>query len=78
MKYLLKALLAIFVLKSLVILILFILAFVAWLSGGGNVLFPGLGLVVAMSVIVFLLFIMLIISVSITALLARVVFKGLP
>lgn len=78
MKYLIKALLIIFALQSLVILILFILALAAWFGGVGNVFFPGLGLVVAMSAVVVLLLIMLIISVAVTVLLARVVFKRLP
>lgn len=78
MNYLIKALLVISALISFTILLLFVLAFVAWLSGGGNVLFPGLGLIVAMWVIVVLLFIMLVISISVTILLAQVVFKRLP
>ena len=78
MKILIKALLVISTLISLVIFLLFALALIGWLSGVDNVLFPGLGLVVAMGAIVFLLLIMLIISVSITILLARIAFKRLP
>lgn len=78
MKFLIKTLFVISALISLVVFLLFVLTFVAWLSGGGNVLFPGLGLVVAMGAIVVLLSIMLIISVAVTILLARVVFGNLP
>lgn len=78
MKYFIKALLVISALTSLAILLLFVLALVAWLNGGGNVLLPGVGLIVTMSAIVVMLLIMLIISISITILLARTVFKRLP
>lgn len=78
MKILIKALLVISTLISLVIFLFFALALIGWLSDVDNVFFPGLGLVVAMPLVVVSLLIMLIISAFITALLARVVFKRLP
>lgn len=75
MNLLLKIFFGISTLISLVIFALFLLSLIAWIGGGGNILFPGLGLVVAMSLIVILLFIMTIISVSVTFLLYKMTFK---
>jgi hypothetical protein len=75
MKILLRILFAVSALISLTITILFLLALFAWISGGGNVLLPGLGLVIAMSAVVIFLLIVLIISLLITYLLYQAVFK---
>jgi hypothetical protein len=48
-----------------------------WINGGGNVLFPGLGLVVTISVVVIALFGMTILSSSITFLLYKFAFNEL-
>ena len=55
MKILLKILFAISALITLVIFLLLSLTFFAWIGDGGNVLFPGLGVIVSMGVIVVLL-----------------------
>jgi hypothetical protein len=60
---------------SFVISILFLISLIALIGGGGNVLLPGLGLIVAMWFIVIVLFIMAIISISITILLYKIAFK---
>ena len=75
MKILLKILFAISALISLIITILFLLALFAWISsGGGSVLLPGLGLVIAMSAIVVFLLVISVCSTAITILLYRIIF----
>ncbi len=78
MKILLKILFAISTLISLILFALFAISFVAWINGGGNVLLPGLGLVIAMSLIVVVLFIISVMSFSVTFLLYKFAFKTLP
>lgn len=75
MKILLKILFAVSVVISLIITILFLLTLFAWISGGGNVLLPGLGLVITMGAVVIFLLFVLILSLSITYLLYQVIFR---
>ena len=75
MKILLKILFAISALISLIITILFLLALFAWINGGGNVLLPGLGLVIAMGAVVMFLLAFSVCSVATTFLLYRIIFR---
>jgi len=77
MKLLLKTLFIISAIISLTIFALFALSVIAWINGGGDVLFPGLGLIVAMGVIVIALLIMTILSFLITFLIYKFAFKKL-
>ena len=78
MKLLLKILFIISAIISLIIFALFALTLISWINnGGGNVLFPGLGLIVTMSLVVIALFIMTILSFLITFLLYKFAFKTL-
>lgn len=74
MKILLKILFVIFALITLLIFLLLSSAFLAWIGDGGNVLFPGLGLIVSMGVIVILLLTLLMSSAVITFLLFKFAF----
>ena len=76
MNFLLKTLFIVSALISFLILLLFVLSLIVWLSSGGNVLFPGLGLIVAMGAIVILLLMMLLISFVITFLLYKITFRN--
>jgi hypothetical protein len=78
MNFLLKILSDISAVISLLVLILFVVSLIVWMSGGGNVLFPGLGIIVSMGAIVVLLLITLIISFAITFLLYKTAFKNFP
>ena len=75
MNYLLKILFLISAFISSVISILFLISLIALIGGGGNVLFPGLGLVAAMWFVVLVLFVMMVISISFTILLYKIFFK---
>lgn len=55
MKILLKIILVISAFKAVIVLLLLIGAIIAWISGVDNVLLPGLGLIVGMPFIIFLL-----------------------
>lgn len=78
MKYLLTIFAVIFSLATVCIFTLFVLVFIAWLNGAGNVLLPGLGLVIAVPLVLILLFIIGIIMLSLTVWLFRMIFKPLP
>lgn len=73
MNYLLLALLAISVIISTVILILFILLLGVWMKGASSLAFPGLGLVVATPLILMLLLIAETVAVLIAAYLVRAI-----
>ncbi len=57
MKLLLTSLAAICGLTTLAVLILFVTVLFAWLNGGGNVLLPGLGLIIGAPLILLILFV---------------------
>ena len=75
MKILLGILAAVSALATICIFILFVLVFIAWLQGGINFVFPGLGLVVTAPVILIALFIIGALTLSVTLLLARTIFR---
>jgi hypothetical protein len=60
---------------SLIVSLLFLLSIFAWLNGIGSVFFPGLGLVVAIWVFVIFLLLMAVVSISLTILVYKSVYK---
>lgn len=77
MRILLKILFIISALITLIFFALFVMLFISWINGGGNVLFPGLGLIVTISLVVIAFFIMTILSAAITFLLYKFAFRTL-
>lgn len=62
---------------TLIMFALFVMLLISWVSGGGNVLFPGLGLIVTISMVVIAFFIMTVLSAAITFLLYKFAFRTL-
>ncbi len=60
---------------SLIVSLLCLLSIIAWIADAGSVVFPGLGLVVAMGAIVILLLLMAVISIILTILLYKLVYR---
>ena len=75
MKILLKIVLVISVFKAVIVLLLLIGAIIAWLNGAPAILLPGLGLIVTMRLIVFLLVVVEIFLVAIVAFIWRYISK---
>ncbi len=75
MKILLKIILVISAFKAVIVLLLLIGAIIAWISGAGSVLLPGLGLIVAMPLVIFLLLVVEIFLVAIVAFVWRQISK---
>ena len=75
MNFLLKIILAVTVFKAVLVFLLFVGAIVAWVSGAGGVVFPGLGLIVSMQFLAVVLLGMEIILVTIAVILWRTVSK---
>ena len=73
MNYLLLALLAILVIISIGILILFIILLGVWMKGMSSLAFPGLGLIVATPIVLVLLLVVEIIIVFIAGYLVRLI-----
>lgn len=77
MRYLLMILAVFTGLATLGALAVFVLALIAWLKGGFNVVLPGLGLVVSGHFILIAFLIAAALLFAVTVLLARAISKGL-
>jgi hypothetical protein len=77
MKYLLGILAVVSALAAVCTFIVFIRVFIAWLGGGFNIVLPGLGLVISAPLILVMLFIVGLIMLALTFLLARMIYKPL-
>ena len=75
MKILLKMILIISLLKAFIVFLLLIMAIIGWISGVDNVLFPGLGLVVTMPVIIIFLLIIGILLIAFSAFIRKLISK---
>lgn len=75
MNFLLKVILAVTVFKTIFVAMLLVGAIIAWFSGAGSIILPGLGLIVSMPVLVILLLAMEIVLVTIAVILWRTVSK---
>ena len=73
MNYVLLALLAISVIVSILILILFITFLGLWMKGSTSLVLPGLGVIVATPLVVILLLVVEIVMVFISAYLVRLI-----
>lgn len=73
MNYLFLALLAVSVIVSIVILIMFILLLGFWMKGATSLMLPGLGVIVATPLVLVLLMVVEIIMVLISAYLVRLI-----
>lgn len=71
MKFLIKAILVIAVIKTIIVSLLLIGAIVLWLGGADNILLPGLGLVISVPFVLILLLMAEIFLVVIAVLLWR-------
>ena len=72
---LLKFVLVILILKASVVFLLFVGALSAWLSGGGSILIPGLGLIISIDFVVFTLLMTEIVLISIAVVVWRLLSK---
>lgn len=75
MNFLLKNFLAVTVFKAILVFLLLVGAIIAWFSGAGSIILPGLGLIVSMPFLVILLLGMEIVLVTISVILWRTVAK---
>jgi hypothetical protein len=77
MKFFQTILAVFFALLTLCILLMFGTVFIAWLSGGGNVFLPGLGLVITAPLVLATLLILAIITFAVTLLIFKKMRKNL-
>jgi len=75
MNILLKTILVISAFKAFIVLLLLVGAIIAWLNDAPSLLLPGLGLIITMRLIVFLLLALEIFLVAIAAILWRFISK---